>query len=274
MALDYTTKYASQIAERFKIASITNTAAGHEYDFTAGKAVKIYSMNTAPLTDYERNGARYGKITDVEFDTQEMICTQEKSFIKHLEKLDNADISIDATAGKFLRMQQDEVITPVMDKYRLQKWTDGAGISKTVTAPTKNTITGQILTLKGDMVDKLVPDTNITCFVRTDVYVLLKQADVIVGLNGGDYARKAVEKGVVGTFDGMKVIPVPTTWLPDGVFFMLKAKGTTVDPVKLAQYDVIPKTAGYSGPIVQGLAYYDSFVLEHKKDGIAVAKAS
>ena len=43
-----------------------------------------------------------------------------------------------------------------------------------------------------------------------------------------------------------------------------------MDPVKLAQYDILPKVKGYSGPVVQGVTYYDSFVLGAKGDGVAV----
>ena len=54
---------------------------------------------------------------------------------------------------------------------------------------------------------------------------------------------------------------------------MIKAKGTSADPVKLTQYDVIKKSVGYSGPVVQGLVYYDAFVIGSKNVGIGVAGA-
>lgn len=271
--MDYTVKYDSKIAERFKKASITNAGAGNEFEFTGAKSVKIYSMVAAPLNDYGRGSTRYGTVTDLEYTTQEMICTQAKSFTKHLEVLDNSDIAIDATAGKFLRMQLDEVVVPVMDKYRLKKWVMGAATLKQMaSAPTKSTIVGDIMDLKGKMGDNLVPDTNLTLYISNTYYIILKQADAVVGLEG--MGTKAVEKGVVGTFDGMKVVPVPSTWMPTGVYFVIKAKGSTADPVKLAQYDVIKKAVGYSGPVVQGLAYYDSFVIGAKNVGIGVAGAA
>lgn len=273
MALDYTTKYASQIAERFKKGSITNSAAGNEYDFTGARSVKIYSMVTAALVDYQRSGARFGSVTDLEYTTQEMLCTQAKAFTKHLEALDNSDIAVESAAGKFLRMELDEVVTPTMDKYRLKKWTMGAGTLKQMSAaPTKSTIVGDIMDLKGLMGDNLVPDSNLTLYIANKYYIMLKQADAVVQLEG--MGTSAVEKGVVGTFDGMKVVPTPSSWLPGGVYFLIKAKGTTADPVKLAQYDVIQKSVGYSGPVVQGLAYYDSFVIGAKSVGIGVAGSS
>lgn len=273
--LDYTTKYSAKIAERFKLASVTNAAAGNEFDFTGARSVKIYSMVAADLVDYGRGSTRYGTISDLEYTTQEMICSQAKAFGRHLEALDNSDISIDAAAGKFLRMEIDEKIVPTMDKYRLKKWVMGAATLKQMsTAPTRSTIVGDIMDLKGKMGDNLVADTNLTLYIPTTYYIMLKSADAVVGLSDAEYAGRAVEKGVIGTFDGMKVVPIPTSYLPTGCYFVIKAKGSSADPVKLAQYDVIKKNVGYSGPVVQGLAYYDSFVIGAKNVGIGVAGSS
>lgn len=270
--MDYSKKYSSKIQERFRKGSLTDAAAGHNHDWVGAKTVAIYSMVPADLADYGRGSTRYGTITDLDLAKQEMTCTQAKSFIRHLETLDNSDVSVELASGKFLRMEIDERINPTMDKYRLKKWLEGAATVKQLgSASTKSTIVGNIMDLSGAMGDNLVPDGNRKLFIKNSAYILLKQADAIVGIDAGDYNRKAIEKGVVGTFDGMKVIPVPSSWLPSGAEFMIKAEGTSEDPVKLAQYDVIPKTAGYSGAIAQGLVYYDAFVIGEKNVGIGVA---
>ena len=271
--MDYTVKYASTIAERFQKGSVTNGCAGHDYDFTGAKAVKVYSMVPADLVDYQRGSSRYGTVTDLEYTSQEMLCTQAKAFTKHLDALDGSDMAVGNAAGKFLRMQLDEVITPAMDKYRLKKWVMGAATLKQMAAePTVDSIVGDIMALKGAMGDNQVPDTDLTLFIKTPYFVLLKQAKAVVGLES--MGTRAVEKGQVGTFDGMKVISVPSSWLPDNVYFLIKSKGSTADPVKMAQYDVINKAVGYSGAVVQGLCYYDSFVIGAKNVGIGVAGSS
>ena len=275
MALDYTTKYQAEIAKRFTLKSVTRGAAGNDYSFTGARGIKIYSMPSTSLSDYGRGSTRYGSVSDVEFTTQEMLCTQAKSFIKHLEKLDTEDISVDATAAKFLKVELDEQVIPTMDKYRLKKWVMGAATLKQMaSAPTRSTIVGDILDLKSAMGDNLVPDTGLKLYITNTYYTMLLQADAIVQLSGGDYALKAVKDGSVGTFEGMSVIPVPSSYLPTGVYFVIKAPHTSADPVKLAQYDVIEKSAGYSGPIIQGLAYYDAFVIGAKNVGIGVAGSS
>lgn len=271
--MDYTVKYASTIAERFTKGSVTNGAAGHDYDFTGAQSVKVFSMVSADLVDYQRGTSRFGEVTDLNYTTQEMLCSQAKAFTKHLDALDSSDMAVENAAGKFLRMQLDEVVTPTMDRYRLKKWLMGAATLKQMDAePTRDTIVGDIMDLKGKMGDNLVPDTELTLYIKTPYFVLLKQAQAVVGLES--MGEQAVEKGLVGLFDGMKVVPVPSSWLPEGAYFMIKAKGSTADPVKLAQYDVIPKAVGYSGAVVQGLCYYDAFVIGAKNVGIGVAGSS
>ena len=74
--------------------------------------------------------------------------------------------------------------------------------------------------------------------------------------------------------DGAVVKSVPSSWLPEGVEFIIKYKGTTVDPVKLQNYYIRKDAQGFDGPVVEGRVYFDSFVLDTKKAGIVVGKIS
>lgn len=273
MSLDYSVKYQPKIVERFKKGPLTNRGAGNDYIFTGARSIKVYSMPTADMADYGRGSTRFGTVSDAQYTTQEMVCSQAKSFTRHFEALDSADIAPGKVAGQFLRMQIDEKINPMLDKYRLKKWVMGAGTLKQMAAaPTKGTIVGDIMALKGAMGDNLVGDENLTLYISNTYYILLKQADAVVALEG--MGTKSLEKGTVGTFDGMSVVPVPSTWLPNGVYFVIKAPHSTVDPVKLAKYDMIEKAVGYSGPVIQGLVYFDSFVMGERNVGIGVAGSS
>lgn len=156
-----------------------------------------------------------------------------------------------------------------MDKHRIKKWCMGANVViKETTEPTKSTIAGLIIDAGAEMTDRLVPLENRTLYIPTKYYKLLKQNPDYLGVDS--LGKEALTRGVVGEFDGNKVKPIPTSYMPAGVYFFIKYKGSTVDPVKLAQYDILKKVKGYSGPVVQGVTYYDSFVLGTKGDGIAV----
>jgi hypothetical protein len=160
-----------------------------------------------------------------------------------------------------------------MDKYRLKKWCMGANIQNLQeTAPSKSTIGGMIIDTNALMTDALVPLENRTLFIGTQQYKLLKQNPDFMGIE--TLGREALVRGQVGEFDNTVVKPIPTSYMPSGVYFFIKYKGSSVDPVKLQQYDILTKVQGYSGPVVQGVTYYDAFVLGTKGDGIAVCGSS
>lgn len=275
MAINYTTKYESKIAARFKLGSLTDSACGHDYNFVGAKTIKIYSVDTVALNDFDRTAGsnRFGAVENLGDTVQEMTCSQDKSFTFAIDAGDQSDQAIDKAAGKALRREIDEVITPTMDKYRLSKWAAGAGnIYTPAAAPTKNTLLGYIIDANALATEDLVPTENRTLFISVDWYKLLVQADAVLALE--KLGSKAISKGAVGMVDNCVVKPVPTSWMPKGVGALIKYRGCTVDPVKLQHYDVLTKVQGFDGPVVQGRVYYDAFVLDAKKDGIVALKTA
>lgn len=270
--INYATKYAAKIAERFKLASVTDDDCGHEYTWIdpKSKTIRVGSVNTVPETEYQRSGdARFGTTYDVGDTLQELTCEKAPAFSFTIDALDGTDQAIEKSAAKALRRQLDEVTIPNMNKHRIKKWCMGANIQKLeAAAPTKSTIGGLIIDLNAAMTDALVPLNNRTLYIGTECYKLLKQMPDWLGIDS--LGKKALAQGVVGEFDGCRVKSIPSSYMPKGVYFFIKYKGCTVDPVKLAQYDILPKVKGYSGPVVQGVTYYDSFVLGAKGDGLAV----
>lgn len=271
MAVNYAEKFEKKIAERFHKRSITDSACGNEYSFVGAKTIKISSVDTVPEVEYDRNKGsnRFGDPGNLGDTLQEMTVTQQPAFTFVIEPLDNSDQAIEKSAGKALRRQLDEVTVPNMDKYRLKQWVRGANIQiKSASEPTIKTIVELILDANSAMTDALVPLENRTIYLPTKMYQRLKQNPDF--LNVDSLGKKALSLGEVGQVDGCTVKPVPKGYLPDGVYFLIKYKGSTVDPVKLHKYMVLREVQGYAGPVVQGVTYYDSFVLGTKGDGLAV----
>lgn len=272
MAQNYAELYHSKVVERFKKGSITAMAAGNEYSFAGAKTVKVYSVDVVQLNNFNRTAAsnRFGAVANLGDTIQEMQMTQDKSFAFAIDAGDNSDEAINKAAGKALRREIDEIVIPTMDKYRLAQWAAGAGITKktgSTAALTKSTILPAIISTCGEMSNGLVPEGNRTLFVPIRNYILLVQADAVVQLE--KMGNAAVEKGVVGTINGCKVVPVPDTWFPESTEFLIKYKGCTADPVKLKNYHIRNDAQGFDGPVVEGRVYYDAFVLESRNAGIA-----
>lgn len=272
MAVNYATKYATKVAERFALKSLTDDDCGKDYSFLDpnSRTIKVGSVNTVPETQYKRSGDdRFGETHDVGDTLQEMTCEQCPAFSFTIDALDGTDQAIQKSAGKALRRQLDEVTIPGIDKHRIKRWALGANIVlKKATAPTKATIVEMVMDAGVEMDNAGVPSENRTLYITASNYKLIKLSPEFLGLK--DLGEKAVGPGVVGEIDGMRVKKVPDPYMPKGVYFFIKAKGSTVDPVKLQQYDILNKVKGYSGPVVQGVTYHDAFVLGAKGDGIAV----
>ena len=97
------------------------------------------------------------------------------------------------------------------------------------------------------------------------VYKLLKNSVVFDNTEVGEELK---QKGVVGYIDGMAVVKVPASRLPEKFGFMIAHPSATVAPVKLEDYGIHNDTPLSSGSIVTGRIVYDAFVLENKKKGI------
>lgn len=56
MAINYASKYAQKIDEKFARESMTSAAVNNDYDFVGVKTVNVYSVPTAVMNDYSVSG--------------------------------------------------------------------------------------------------------------------------------------------------------------------------------------------------------------------------
>lgn len=265
-------KYAKKAVERYALASVTDAFAGKDFEFSGVKSIKVYSIDTVAMNDYTRSGTnRFGTLEELGDTVQELSMKKDRSFTYSIDKGNATQQYNIKAATKALKRQIDEVVTPEVDIYRLGVWAAGAGLTA-VTAITKSNAIEAIMTGGMSMSNALVPMRNRTLFIKQSIYLHAKLAEQVVGLEG--LGNKAIRDGSVGTLDGMKVVPVPDSYFPTGVNFIIKHKGATVDPVQLKTYRVLTEQRGVDGDVVEGRVIYDSFVLDSKKNGIFVSTAS
>ena len=274
MAQNYATKYQSKIAERFSIGSVTNSAAGNEYSFVGAKTIVVQSVDVVELNDFNRTAGsdRFGAVANLGNTKQELTMSQDKSFAFAIDAGDASDTAIELNAGKALRREIDEVVVPALDKYRLAQWAAKGTEHSITSALNSDSIYEQILLAGAEMTDGLVPTANRTIYIPTKNFVLLKQNTSFVGVES--LGKEILSKGALGMVDGAVVKAVPSSWLPEGVEFIIKYKGATVDPVKLQNYYIRKDAQGFDGPVVEGRVYFDSFVLDAKKAGVVVGKSN
>lgn len=270
MAIEYAAKYAGKVDERFAIAAKTAQAVNNDYEFTGVDTVKVFTVPTVELGDYSLTGTnRYGTPAELQNAVQTMLLTQDKAFTFVIDKKSEDDTMGAMEAGKALRRQIDEVVIPTVDKYRLAKMTAGAG--KTATAAvTEANAYGAFLDGQGHLLENGIPETGRMAYVSPAFYKAIKMDDSFI--KAGDVAQGMLVNGSVGMVDGANIIPVPASYLPEGVAFILCHKAATVSPIKLETYKVHDNPPGINGKLVEGRIRYDAFVLNNKKHAIYVHK--
>jgi hypothetical protein len=79
-------------------------------------------------------------------------------------------------------------------------------------------------------------------------------------------------KGQVGEVDGVKIVMVPSIYLPANTEFIVTNPIATVAPKKLEDYKTHDNPPGINGWLVEGRMIYDAFVLKNKVNAIYVHK--
>lgn len=273
------TLYEKKLEERFSAGSKTNEYAGKKYDFAGVKAIEVITADRMEMVDYTRSGtARFGTLYELGDTKQTLTLAKDRAFNFSLDEGNKSEQFNIKQANDRLKDHWDNVVTPEIDIYRLNAWATGRGLSTgkavlanaTPAALTKANILEAIFNGSAAMSDALVPATNRALFISELEYVKFKLADVVIG--GNQLNAQAVARGYRGTIDGMAIVTVPSTYMPQKTGFIIKHKSATVDPIKLKSLRVHKTPMGVDGDVVEGRVIYDAFVLDAKCSGVYVYK--
>lgn len=272
MAINYASKYSQKIDEKFARESMTSGAINEEYDFVGVKTVNVYSVPTAEMNDYSATGtSRYGTPQEIENTVQELTMTKDRSFTFTIDRGTYNDTQMSNAAGMALQRQIREVVVPEIDKYRFEKLCDAA----------KTTASGQITKenaydefLKGSsaLIESNAPLVGTCAFVSSNFYKCIKEDSSFI--RNSEVSQELLIKGQIGVIDGIPVVVVPKTYLPEGVEFIITHQLAMVSPIKLSDYKIHDNPPGINGWLVEGRVYYDAFVLDNKKDAVYVFKTA
>lgn len=270
MAVNLASNYSSKIAEKFKLGSYIAGKTSGEYDFSGVNSIKIYTPTTVALDNYSRTGtARYGTPTEMQDTIQEMAMTQDKSASLVIDKGNNEEQLMIKNAGKMIKLEVDEQVIPMVDKYAFSQIIKQAGTIDTIAAaPTKSTIIAAILDGAQALDDAGVPESGRYLFITGAVYKVLLQAPEFLALD--KIGSKAYEKGMVGEVAGIPVVKVPTSYLPTGAYFVIWHKSAIIMPYKIKEAKFHTDPPGISGALLEFRNMYDCFILGARATGVYV----
>ena len=270
MAINYAQKYSDVVAEAFRLQSKTADIAGGKYDFIGVKTVKVYQGATVELGDYTISGNnRFGTLAELELPVQEMTLTQDKSFTFVIDRMNYEGTNFANEVGARLRDEIDQVVIPELDAYRLKAMASATGITTaTDTAPTKANAYELFLNASSTLDENKVPAVGRIAFVTPDYLKLLKQdASFILQ---SDRSMEMLQKGIVGTCDGVEVRMLPASYFPANKYLIMAHRDAIVAPVKLTTYRILDDVQGIDGSVAEGRVVHDCFVLSNRAKAIYV----
>lgn len=268
MAINLSTKSANELVQAAALeASVLTGALSEDYDFVGAKTVKVVTAVTQDMNDYQRTGMnRYGTPTEVQDTVQEMTLTQDKGFSLTVDKGNLKDQNNLKKAEKILRLQVKEKALPLYDTYVLGQLKANAGTTSAALKLTKSNIVDAITDGTAVLDDAEIPSEGRTLFISAKAFKNLKISDEFIKLE--PIGTKALTKGLVGEFDGMRVVKVPSSRMPANTAFIIVHKESATAPKKLSDAKIHQDPPGLSGNLIEGRWYYDAFVLEARAKGV------
>lgn len=269
MTINLVEKFSPVVDEKFTAEAKSSLLTNNDYDWTGAKTVKVYTVTTADMNDYDRAGAkeqasRYGKIQGLDATTDDYTITKDRAFTFAIDKLDKDETGGVLAGASALERQQREVIIPEYDSYVFGVMVNGAGTKANIEL-SKDNIYNEILKANEILDDNLVPDTERVLVLTSQTHNMLKQSGY---LRDNNISQEMMVKGVVGMIDGVAVMKVAKSRLPQKFGFMLTHPVATVAPRKLEEYKIHEDPPYISGSLVEGRVVYDAFVLNNKKMAI------
>ena len=279
-------RYEKKLDERFKSKSYTDSGANlNGFNWTSINTIQVESEGIGRVNAYDFSaslGSRMGTMHEI---SDQINTYQLKHFYairETYEKLYSDDKINERKIQKILKDINDEVLVPDIDKYRLKTWADGAGKAAVVTSSglsifangvtaaglTTSNIVKILLQANAFLDNMRVPMEGRMAYISLTDAVTMQLADELK--YQVNFTEKGAVNGEIRKLGRTTVIAVPDSLMPTGAKIIIKWKRASVDPRKLSWSHVYPHVEGYSGPVVNGLYRYDSFVLAQKANGIMV----
>lgn len=275
MAIELATQYLPYVDELFSTESRTGLITNKDFSWNGAHTVKVYSIGTTGMNDYDRNGAkdsnnRYGTPKDLEATTQEMTLRKDRAFTFVIDRLDNDETNGNLNGASALARQLRQVTIPEVDTYVYGVIAAGAGFKPDPVELTSDNIYSEIIKASNALDNAEVPEDGRVLIVTPDTYLLMKKCkDITMDTDIGNDMRL---RGVISNLDGCMVVKVPKNRLPENTGFIMCHSVATVAPVKLESYKTHEDPPGINGTLVEGRICYDAFVLKNKTKAIYFQK--
>lgn len=278
-------RYEKKLDERFKTKSYTDAGANLSgFNWTSVNTIQVETEGVGEIKAYDFGaalGERMGAMHEISDQMNVYKLKQYYAIRETYEKLYSDDKMNERKIQRILKGINDEKLVPAIDKYRLKTWADGAGTtciitanglvvnsSGTATAMSTSNVVRMCLTANAMLDNMRVPMEGRMAYIGLTDAIEFQLADELKYQQ--EFTNKGAVNGAIRKLGRLTVVAIPDSLMPAGAKIIVKWKKASVDPRKLSWSQVYPHVEGYSGPVLNGLYRYDSFVLAQKANGILV----
>jgi len=246
---------------------------GIRLEFDGRRSVTIYNFSTVAEVDYVRDGAnRFGQLVELGLGTQTFTLSQDKAFTYTIDRGNYADNMMVNEVGSTVKRQVREVSVPTTDKYRLATMQAYAVANSQTDTPAVITTSNSYSVFVNQVADlydtdSVEPDNLVAFMTRAKWNLLRRNAEFKLA---SDDAYADVKTGVVTTVDGVKIVPVPTSYLPTNTAWVIVADDVLVAPTKFDMIRTLTEVQGIDGWVVEGRRYYDAFIPTNRGKALRV----
>lgn len=280
MAVNLPQAYSSILDKGFTVKSLTAPGFKGKYQVVGGttNVFKVYAATSQAMRDYSGQkdpasasgvggwGYQYQAAANTE---QTVTATQDKYFAIPID-LANAKFSKDGSldAREFMRVQMEEQIIPMIDKYNLSVLNTAATVTGTPAAATASNAYSRLKLLSTAATNALVPHTGRVVFAKASFYSMLTQdtsfspaSDIVAGSRRtGNYGHMA---------DGALVIEVPDSYIADAkTDAIMTHEQAAAAPKYLADYNQGKFKEAASGYYVNGRVVFEAFIFNKKATAV------
>ena len=273
MSINLHDKYRKQLTTALNYTSVLSGKTSDEYEWVGVNEIKLTSIKTVPLTDYNRasTGNRYGTLTEVEDENQNMRLQWDRSVPLVVDKGNYQEQNMLKTAGKVISDEMNEQVKPELEQKALLEWAKNAGQYETVTDDDNGAaLITDLMKIEADLKNARIPNDNRFAAVDANLMPYIR-----AGLTNCDnITDKMVMKGIVGRIGTLNIIEVPHPDMPSGCHALVWWKRAVVDPKTIDEAKVITDSEFVSGFKINMRVRYGAFVVGKYAMGVVALLAS
>ncbi len=275
-AVYYSSKTLSTIDEQYALKSKTKGIInnGFTLDFTGNGTVQIQNVETVDEVDYVPTGFnRFGSLVELGNGLQEFTMSQDKAWTFSIDRKSADDTQNALDAKKAVARQVRVVSIPNTDKYILatvqayavtnSQETTGSG-----TALSTSNAYQRFLQLGEYLTDNEIENEDVVVYMpRTKLNLLRRDSEFKFN---SDKAYEDAKVGTVVPIDGMRIVVVPTSYLPANTNFLALSVNVVAAPMKTNMTRTLTDVQGIDGTVAEGRRRYDAFIASNRGKAIVV----